>query len=152
MDSATRVNVAITRATRFIAIICDGRRFASAAWSRLRVLSEHGRLAGFWVRFMDPWPAGFRSSLVVDPDCDPVAGLATWSPVRPHGMTTPAATRPGRSWTAPSMRRETPWPTALPTVSGLRSTLASAGTHWASASPTASTSPWPPPPSRSCST
>eukprot|EP00959_Pyramimonas_sp_CCMP1952_P269615 5636682-Pyramimonas_sp.AAC.1 len=66
MDNANRVNVAITRATRNVVIIGDGRMFGTAAGSRLRELSESGRFAKLWVRFMHPEDMGRRWTLAVD--------------------------------------------------------------------------------------
>eukprot|EP00959_Pyramimonas_sp_CCMP1952_P119668 2502345-Pyramimonas_sp.AAC.1 len=62
VDDAKRLNVAITRAKRNIVMLGDGRVFANAAWSQLRVLSEYGRLTRLWVRFSGDGPAGHRRS------------------------------------------------------------------------------------------
>eukprot|EP00959_Pyramimonas_sp_CCMP1952_P277258 5796530-Pyramimonas_sp.AAC.1 len=66
MDNANWVSVAITRATRNVIIIGDGRMFATATGSRLRELSEYGRFAQLWARFQHPEQNGNRWALTVD--------------------------------------------------------------------------------------
>eukprot|EP00959_Pyramimonas_sp_CCMP1952_P231370 4836131-Pyramimonas_sp.AAC.1 len=63
VDDAKRLNVAITRTKRNIMMLGDGRMFANAIRSQLRVLSEYGRLTRVWVRFGGDGPAGHRQSL-----------------------------------------------------------------------------------------
>eukprot|EP00959_Pyramimonas_sp_CCMP1952_P211558 4427389-Pyramimonas_sp.AAC.1 len=83
MDNADRVNVAVTRATRNVIIIGDGRMFATATGSRLRELSEYGRFAKLWVRFQHPGQNGSRWTLIVDEAFDPIADLTSWIPESP---------------------------------------------------------------------
>eukprot|EP00959_Pyramimonas_sp_CCMP1952_P466079 9489392-Pyramimonas_sp.AAC.1 len=51
MGNASRVNVAIARATTNVVTLGDGRMFGTATGARLRELSEHGRFAKLWARF-----------------------------------------------------------------------------------------------------
>ena len=65
--------------------------FSQAVGSKLRVLSEYGRVAQLWVRFLDSTRAGRRDLLVVDSSFDSLKELASgvtdpapWIVVRDH--------------------------------------------------------------------
>ena len=91
IDDPTRINVALTRARRHVVMVGDGRMFSTAVDSKLRVLSEYGRVAKLWVRFLDEHEAGKRRTLRVDPGYDSLEALASdvpepapWTAARDH--------------------------------------------------------------------